>query len=171
MFALRNSVFLLIFLLTAIPPAIAQLRMHSPYDQDRINPELTRFTLHDSNGAEFEWTSEWTEMTAQSCTDEAAIFIWHFKDGTKAYSRQGDLVTDFGKNQAYKLSQKSSDLEDENHNRIQPLTKTNFPIKIELWVGTTGEATGYSPKARIDYLCLETKEIEADRTYHFTDCP
>ena len=108
----RKIASLLIILIAALPLAYSQLRNHSPYDQDRINPEQTGFILHDNGTVDFQWTSEWTEMTAQSCNDEAAIFIWHLKDGTKAYSRQGELVADFGKSTAYLLAQKSSTLED-----------------------------------------------------------
>jgi hypothetical protein len=168
---LRKVAFLLVFLITALPLAYSQLRMHSPYEQDRINPDQTGFTLHDNGTVDFQWTSEWTEMTAQSYNDEIAIFVWHFKDGTKAYSRQGELVADFGKNTAYLLTQKASALEDASSNKIQPLTKTNFPTKVELWIGSITESKTYAPKSMVDYLCFPSSEIEPNHTYHFSDCP
>jgi hypothetical protein len=81
---LRKAASLLMFLIAALPSAYSQLRMHSPYDQDRINPGQTGFILHGNGMVDFLWASEWTEMTAQSFSDETAIFVWHFKDGTKA---------------------------------------------------------------------------------------
>jgi hypothetical protein len=168
---LRKVAYLLVFMITALPLAHSQLRNHSPYDQDRINPEQTGFVLHDNGTVDFQWTSEWTETTAQSCNDEVAIFVWHFKDGTKAYSRQGELVADFGKSISYLLAQKSSTLEDASGNKIQPLTKNNYPIKVELWIGTVTEAKNYSPKSRVDYLCFPGSVIEPNHTYHFSECP
>lgn len=171
MFPLRKAAILFVLLIAALPLAYSQLRNHSPYDQDRINPEQTGFILHDNGTIDFLWASEWTEMTAQSHTDEVAILVWHFKDGTKAYSRQGELVADFGKSTAYLLAQKASTLEDANGKKIQPLTKTNYPIKVELWIGTVTEAKNYSPKSIVDYLCFSSADIELNRTYHFSDCP
>jgi hypothetical protein len=168
---LRKAAILFVFLIAALPPAYSQLRMHSSYDQDRINPEQTGFVLHDNGTIDFLWASEWTEMTAQSCNDEIALFVWHFKDGTKAYSKQGDLVADIGKNTAYLLKQKASTLEDISGNKIQPLTKNNYPIKVELWLGTVTEAKNYLPKSMVDYLCFPSSEIEINRTYHFSECP
>jgi hypothetical protein len=168
---LRKVAILFVFLIAAHPLAYSQLRNLSPYDQDRINPDQTGFILHDNGTADFLWASEWTQMTAQSHNDEAAIFVWHFKDGTKAYSRQGELVADFGKGTAYLLAQKASTLEDANGNKIQPLTKTNYPTKVELWIGTVTEAKSYSPNSMVDYLCFPSSNIEPNHTYHFSDCP
>jgi hypothetical protein len=168
---LKKVAFLLIILVAAFSPAYSQLRMHSPYEQDRINPDQTGFILHDDGTADFLWASEWTELTAQSCSDEVALFVWYFKDGTKAYTRHRDYITDFGKNSGYLLAQKSSSLEDARGNNIRPLTKNNFPIKVELWIGEAGETKEYSLKAIVDYLCLSASSIEPNRTYHFSDCP
>lgn len=162
---------LLAFLASVMPPAISQLRMHSPYDHDRIHPEQTGFVLHESGTAEFSWTSEWTQMTAQACTDEVAIFIWHFKDGTRAYSRQGEFISDFGKHSGYLLTQKSGHLEDVHHNRIQPLTQSNYPVKVELWAGEAGKDKGFVPKAVVDYVCFDAAAIEYNQPYHFANCP
>jgi hypothetical protein len=161
----------LFLLFNTVSPAISQLRMHSPYEQDRINPDQTGYILHDDGTADFLWASEWTELTAQSCTHEVALFVWHFKDGTKAYTRHRDYLTDFGKNSGYLLAQKSSALEDARGNSIRPLTKNNFPIKVELWIAEVGETKEYSLKAIVDYLCLTSSSIEPNRTYHFSDCP
>jgi hypothetical protein len=168
---LRKAASLLVFLIAALPLSYSQLRMHSPYDQDRINPNQTGFTLHENGTVDFLWASEWTETTAQSCIDEVAIFVWHFKDGTKAYSRQGELVADFGQNAAYLLAQKSSKLEDVSGNKIQPLTKTNHPVKVELWIGSVTEAKNYSLKSLVDYACFALSDIESNQTYHFSECP
>jgi hypothetical protein len=152
-------------------PAFSQLRMHSPYSQDQINPDQTGFLLHDNGAADFIWASEWSEFTAQSCTHEIAIFVWYFKDGTKAYSRQGQLIADFGQSSGYLLTQKASTLEDGNGNKIQPLTKNNYPIKIELWIGDFEDAKRYTLQSRVDYRCISATSIEANRLYHFLECP
>ena len=157
-------------LMTAASSGYPQLRYLSPYSEDRINPDQTYFVLKNPTTALFGWSSEWTQMTVQNYEDSRAIFVWHFKDGTKAYSRHREYsIGDSGNVTSYLLKNESSDLEDVRGQKIQPLSLNNFPVKIELWVGEADSA-GYRPGTLIGQSCLDSKSIELGRTYHFSDC-
>ncbi|HSW38765.1 MAG TPA: hypothetical protein VLL97_04665 [Acidobacteriota bacterium] len=149
----------------------AQLRTHSPYHQDRINTDATRFTLHETDTAEFTWASEWTQETAQSFSDYSAIFLWHFKDGTKAYSRQGKYVGDFGRLTGYDPAESGSALTDGNLNATQPMTRNNYPVMLELWIGKAGESGRVDTQMLVDYVCFEGPGIEYGRPNYFSRCP
>ncbi|MDR1727545.1 MAG: hypothetical protein LBT74_06405 [Acidobacteriota bacterium] len=159
--------------LAAAPPAAhAQLRLISPYPYDRINQPGTGFTLQEGGGAEFAWSSEWTQLTAQSCMDEVAVFVWRFKDGTKAYSRAGEFIADFGRSMTYLQEQKAAGLEDVNHKPIQPLTKDNPPVRVELWAGDGGVTDRFDTQGLLDYACFDTSAgVEVGKGYTATDCP
>lgn len=167
----KATAFLFILVIAAGPAATAQLRNHSPYDHDGIQREQTGFVLHEGGRAEFTWASYWTQTTAQSFPDQAALFVWHFADGTKAYSRQGELIGDLGRLTGYLVSQQGPELEDRDRRKIQPLSETNVPTRVELWIGEAGETTGYVPKVQGDHACFGAASIEVGRLYHFTECP
>lgn len=150
--------------------ASAQLRNFSEYNQDRINIDKTYFVLHDSGDAEYTWTSEWTHSTAYAADGKSAILVWHFKDGKKAYSQQGEGIGEFGKTTGYLISDTSGDLQDVNGNRIQPLSLDNYPVKIELWIGEVEAAAGYKPEAKGDEACFEEPVIAYNNSYHFSYC-
>jgi hypothetical protein len=167
---LARSAFL-VFLLNAIsPPAFSQLRNISQYSQDRINTEQTYFVLHDTGVAEFGWASEWTHMTPLANEGKSAMFLWNFKDGSKAYSTQEQDVGEIGKSLGFLLTGKSSNLEDVHHKKIQLLTLNNYPVKVELWIGEIGDSAGFSPEVLGDAVCLDAPGIEHNRSYHFSSC-
>jgi hypothetical protein len=149
-----------------------QLRYPSPYSVDRINTDQTCFVLKDPATASFRWVSEWTQMTVQAYEENPnrAIFLWYFKDGTKAYSTNTDNIGDAGKLTAYQLANEASNLEGIKRNKIQPLTLTNYPVRIELWVGEAEDPTGFKPGTLIGAACFNAQGIEYGRTYHFTVC-
>jgi hypothetical protein len=162
----------LIFLMNCtIPFANGQLRNFSEYDWDRINTEQTHFVLHDTGEAEYIWVSEWNHRTAYAADGKSAIVVWHFKDGTKAYSQQGEGIGEFGKTTGYLISDEASHLEDNHRNRIQPLSLDNYPVKIELWIGEIEDSTGYNPEAKGDEACFMETAIEYNISYHFSSCP
>jgi hypothetical protein len=150
---------------------ICQLRNMSEYNVDRINTDRTHFVLHDSGEAEFVWSSEWTTATAYANDDKDAIVIWIFKDGTKAYSKQGDGVGEFGKTTGYLITDQSSTLEDIHGGKIQPLTLENYPVKVELWIGEIVKDTGYSPEVKGDEACFNAPGIRYNISYNFSGCP
>jgi hypothetical protein len=166
---MKGAAFLL-FLLIANRTGFPQLRNISEYTQDRINPEKTYFVLHDNGDAEFGWTSEWTQMTALALDGKSAIMIWHFKDGSKAYSQQGEGIGYIGMNSGYLLTNKASTLEDIHHKKIQPLTRDNYPVKVELWIGEIGDSTGFSPEKEGDEVCFESPAIKYNVSYSFSNC-
>jgi hypothetical protein len=168
---LLRTAFLLSFLIGIFPSAFSQLRNLSEYTQDCINKDKTYFTLNDKGAAEFGWASEWTHVTANAEEGKAAIFIWHFKDGSKAYSLQAEDIGDIGKNAGYLLSMKSANLEDSHRKKIQPLTRDNYPVKVELWIGEINDSAGFSPETLGDAVCFVAPSIEFNRSYHFSDCP
>lgn len=153
-----------------VPSAFSQLRTNSDYSYDRINPEKTYFILHDTGAAEFAWASEWTYSAVDSNSEKAAMFIWHFKDGSKAYSLQTDLLDNMGKNRSFLITSRSSSLEDIHRKQIQPLTRDNYPTKVELWIGGIKDSTGYSPEFLGEALCLSAQSIESNRQYFFSSC-
>jgi hypothetical protein len=168
---LFRLVFLALLLISASVQSFSQLRKASEFVQDRIVTENTFFTLKDPNTAVFGWASEWTDFSANNYPDKCAIFRWHFKDGSIAYSRQGEYMGDAGKITEYHLAQQASNLEDVKHNKIQPLSLTNYPVKVELHIGEAGEQTGYKPELLVDTACLDAQSIEAGKTYYFSACP
>ncbi len=153
-----------------IPAGFAQLRNISEYSQDRINTGKTCFSLKDNDAAEFVWASEWTHNSAYAFPEKAIMFIWHFKDGSRAYARQGDLLGDAGQSTGYLLTNQSANLEDANRKKIQPMSRTNYPVKIELYLGEIGDSAGYSPETLVDTACFNAQSIEIGRSYHFADC-
>lgn len=171
MHRIPRCTFLLILLSFLTPSGFSQLRNLSEYTQDRIKPDQTYFVLHDTGSAEFAWASEWTHMTANTYDGKSAIFVWHFKDGSKAYSQQGTGIGDIGKNSGYLLTDKSADLEDIHRKKIQPLTLNNYPVKVELWIGEINDSKGYSPEAFGDEVCIQAPGIEYNVSYRFSECP
>jgi hypothetical protein len=167
---IKKSIFLLFLLIIAGPPGICQLRNLSEYDVDRINTERTHFVLHDTGKAEFVWSSEWTHVTAYANDGKSAIVIWHFRDGSKAYSQQGEGIGEFGKNAGYLIANQASNLEDIRGGKIQPMTLDNYPVKVELWIGEIGEDKSYSPEMMGDEACFNEPGIEYNISYHFSGC-
>jgi hypothetical protein len=170
MYRLAGRLSALFLLSTLVPAGFSQLRMHSEFVEDRINLEHTYFVLYKSGEAGFGWGSEWTEDTVQIFEDKNAMFLWHFKDGTVAYTRQGVYVGDFGMLHPYIMTEESKTLKDVHNNPVQPLTLDNYPIKIELWVGTAGDEVDFKPETRIDSVCTDQKKIEFGYAYYFYGC-
>jgi hypothetical protein len=171
MYPTMKTMLIMVVLCSATVSVHAQLRMHSPYDYDRINTTGTWFLLHETGKAEFTWASEWTQQTAYAFSDLSAIFVWHFKEGMKAYSRQGEFVGDFGRLTRYDLKQNQSELVDMNHHEIQPMNRNNFPVKLELWIGEVSETSGFDPQMLVHQVCFDASGIEYGRQYQFNDCP
>ena len=162
---------LLLLLHTGALFAFSQLRNASPYVQDRINIENTYFVLYDANEADFSWASEWTQTTARTQAEMTALFKWHFKDGSVAYTRQGQYVGDIGMFQPYLLTDESKNLKDIHGDPVQPMTLANYPVKIELWVGTAEDQKDFKPEILVDSLCFNEEKIEYGYAYYFYDCP
>lgn len=167
---LMAAVVLACMLLVTIPSGFSQLWNNSEYFQDRINTDQTYFVLHSTGEAEFAWASEWTNDTVMNNQNKSALFLWHFKDGTVAYSLQEQYIGDIGKNAGFLLTAKSSNLEDQHRNHVQPLTRTNYPVKVELWIGGVEDSTGFSPEFLGEAVCLDARSIETDRKYFFSVC-
>ena len=148
----------------------SQLRMPSPYSQDRINLGTTHFVLYDENKAGFEWASEWTQETARTYDNKSAVFLWHFKDGTKTYAKQGEFIGDFGMLRDYFATDKASELKDINGKPAQPMTLKNYPVKIELWIGTVDDKAGFTTETLVDSACFESDTIEYGHEYFFNSC-
>jgi hypothetical protein len=165
------SMALLAFLLSAAGPfGFSQLRNLSEYSQDCIHSDKTYFVLHDTGTAEFGWASKWTHTTANAFPDKAAMFLWKFKDGSKAYARQGDLIGDLGQATGYLVEDHAGSLEDVHRKKIQPMTASNYPVEVELWMGEIGDSTGFAPESLLDKACFDAPRIEANQTYHSTEC-
>ena len=152
------------------PFAFSQLRNISPYMQDRINLDNTWFVLYDSNEAGFGWASEWTQTTARTQAERTALFKWHFKDGSVAYTQQGQYIGDFGMYTTYLLKDESENLKNIQGNPVQPMTLANYPVKIELWMGVAGEQTDFKPEILVDSVCSSEEKIEYGYAYYFYDC-
>jgi len=167
---LMRAVFLAFLLNVAAPSGFSQLWNFSEYLYDRIDTDQTYFMLHDTGTAEFAWASEWTNETVQNNEYRSAMFLWHFKDGTTAYSLQQQFIGDIGKNAGFWVTAQSQHLEDIHRNQIQPLTRNNYPVKLELWIGEIEDSTGYSPELLGEAVCLDAQSIEPDRKYHFSGC-
>ena len=165
-----KAAFLALLVFTVNSSAFSQLRNISEYSLDRINADQTLFMLRDTGTANYDWASEWSNMTVNAYADKTAMFLWHFSDGTKAYSRQGEFIGDAGQITGYLITGKSSNLEDIHGKSIQPMTRSNFPVKIELWIGEVRDSSGYSPETLVDALCLDAKTIEYNQPYHFAHC-
>jgi hypothetical protein len=164
---LTRAAVLLVLLIS--PSGFSQLRNNSEYSQDRINTDQTYFVLHDTGAPEFGWASEWTNASADLYADKSAMFLWHFKDGSKSYSLQEQEIGEIGKNAGFLIARKSSNLEEIHRKSIQPLTRVNYPVKVELWIGKV-DPTGFSPEILGAALCLNTPAIEYNRSYHFSSC-
>lgn len=150
--------------------AFSQLRNTSPYVQNRINVENTWFVLYDSKEAGFGWASEWTQDTARTQAEKTALFKWHFKDGSVAYTRQGEFIGDIGMFLPYLLTHESENLKDIHGNPVQPMTLVNYPLKIELWIGKAGEQSDFTPELLVDSVCFNEEYIEYGYAYYFYDC-
>jgi hypothetical protein len=167
----KRMVFLVLLIGFFGPVAMSQLRNISEFTQDRINTAQTSFLLRDTGKAEYVWASEWTTSTAYAADGKSAILIWYFKDGSKAYSQQGDGIGEFGKTTGYLIKDKADNLEDIHGKKIQLLTRDNYPVKIELWIGDVGDSTGYSPEVKGGEVCFKDAAIEYNVSYHFSACP
>lgn len=157
-------------LFCAVTSGMTQLRNLSNYGQDCINTDQTYFLLQDNGAAEFAWASEWTHLTANNFPEKMVILTWHFKDGSKAYSRVLETLGEAGGSTGYFLAGKSKDLQDINGKTVQPLTRENYPVKLELCVGDFIESKGFVPDTLIDTACLETNKIDFNQPYHFAPC-
>ena len=163
------AAFLAFILIATSTAGFSQLRQTSEYSQDRINADNTYFVFHDAGTADFGWASEWTLYSSIDYSEKPALFIWYFKDGSKAYSQQVEDIGRAGQDMGYLITGKSSNLEDVRRKPIQPMTSNNYPVKLELWIGEVANA-GFSPKILIDAVCLDAQSIEPNRTYHFSGC-
>jgi hypothetical protein len=167
----RGGAVLLFFVFAAVAVSgICQLRNLSDYGKDCINTDKTYFILRDAGSVEFAWASEWTHLSANNFPDKAAMVIWHFKNGLKAYSPVIEHLGDAGGVTGYFLTGKSSGLKDARGKNIQPMTLDNHPVKIELCLGDFTESTGFSPDTLIDTACLDEQKIEYNHPYYFSQC-
>ena len=167
---LTRAAFLAFLLNVTVLPGFSQLWNNSEYSRDRVNTDQTYFILHDTGAAEFAWASEWTNSTVMNNEEKSAMFLWHFKDGTIAYSLQEQFIGDIGKNAGFLLTGQSPNLENIHRKPIQPLTRTNYPVKVELWIGAVGDSTGFSPEFAGETICLDAQSIEPNRKYLFSSC-
>jgi hypothetical protein len=165
-----SIVLMAVLLSAAVPSAFSQLRNLSEYSQDCVHLDKTYFVLRDAGAADFGWASEWTHTTANAYPDKAAMFLWKFKDGSKAYSRQGDLIGDLGQATGYLVAEHSANLEDVHRKKIQPMTPSNYPVEVELWVGEIDDSTGYAPETLVDRVCFDAQRIQPNDSNHFSKC-
>jgi hypothetical protein len=70
----------------------------------------------------------------------------------------------------YLLTSRSPNLEDIHGKSIQPMTRDNHPVKVELWIGEIGNTTGFSPETLVDAVCLDARTIEYNQPYQFANC-
>jgi len=171
MYRFVEAISLMAMLGIASPSGFAQLRYNSDYSMDRINTEQTSFLLKSSGVAQYHCSSEWTTLTVQTNLTRTVFFVWHFKDGTKGFARQVEYIGDIGVRTEFLLTHSIADLEDQRGNKIQPLTRDNFPIRVEVWIGESEAASGYITEIMIDKACLDAQTIEFNRPYHFKICP
>jgi hypothetical protein len=162
--------FFALLLCAVCPPVLSQLRYSSEYTQDRINTDQTSFMLQNSGTAEYHCASEWTTATVQGYLNDTAVFQWHFRDGAKAFARQVEYVGDIGKLTEFLTVNKTSDLEDKQGKKIQPMTRDNPPVRVELWIGDFDSSAGYSTGILIDKACFDGQTIEYSQSYHFAPC-
>jgi hypothetical protein len=166
-----SMAFMAVLLSAASPYGFSQLRNLSEYSQDRIQLNQTNFALRENDVAEFRWASEWTHTTAYAYPDKKAIYLWKFKDGSKAYSQQGDfLIGDLGKATGYVVTGQSANLEDIHGKKIQPMTLSNYPVELQLWVGEIDDSTGYAPESLLDKACFDAQNIALSVPQHFSKC-
>jgi hypothetical protein len=166
----KRTFFFILMMGSLCPAAISQLRNISEYTQDRIHTAQTYFILRDKGEAEYGWASEWTTSTAYDADGKSIILVWHFKDGSKAYSQQGEGIGELGKTKGYLLTNKSANLEDIHRKKIQPMTRDNYPVKIELWIGEIGDSAGYAPEVMGDKACFNAPSIGYNSPNHFSSC-
>ena len=163
--------FVAVLLSVAIPPGIAQLRNLSEYSQDCIVADKTYFVWRDAGSADFGWTSQWTHTTANAYPEKKAMYVWKFKDGSKAYSQQADfLVGDLGQATGYVITGQSATLEDAHRKKIQPITAANYPVEVELWIGEIDDSAGYAPENLLDTVCFNAQNIRSNESNHFSRC-
>ena len=155
---------------TASLLGFSQLRNLSPYDRNCINREKTYFQLTENNVADFGWASEWTHTAAYAYPEKMIMFVWSFRDGSKAYARQGDLLGDTGQSTGYLLQDQSAALEDAQRKKIQPMSKTNYPVKVELWLGEIGDSIGFSPEILVDAACFNAQSFDYNHRNSFVNC-
>jgi hypothetical protein len=168
MFRVMGKIGAAVLLVAINSLSFCQLRNISPYSADRINTDKTYFVLKDATTAGFGWASEWTQGTVQDFSEKHPFFVWHFKDGSKAYSRHDGYFGDLGQGLGYLLANESASLETATKDKIQPLTSINVPVRVELWLGE--DQAGLKPETHIDTACFEEEKIESGRVYHFSDC-
>jgi hypothetical protein len=165
-----SMAFLAVLLSAAGTSSFSQLRNLSEYSQNGIQFNQTGFVLREKDVADYHWTSQWTHVAANAYPDKKAMFIWHFKDGLKAYLQQGEYVGDMGQITGYLLTGQSVNLEDVHRKKIQPMTLSNYPVKVELWIGEIEDSTGFAPEILVDRVCLDDQSIELNQAYHFSSC-
>ena len=154
----------------AVPLASGQLRLPSEYYSDRINIEQTYFVLYDAQTAGFGYSSEWTDATAYNFAAKNIILVWHFKDGSTAYSIMEHALGDLGQHTDYLVTEESGNLLDKSYRSIQPLTLENFPVKLELWIGAAEDQAGFNTEELIDTVCFGESAIEYGYGYYFSPC-
>ena len=143
----------------------------SEYSQDRIHRAETGFTLRENGVAEFRWASEWTHFTANNYPEKKAILVWKFRNGTRAYSHDEDFfIGDLGKIVGYLVSGAAKYLQDIHGKKIQPMTRSNYPVELELWIGEIDATTGYVTEVFVDRVCFDAEKINLDLPHHFSDC-
>ena len=162
--------FLAVLLSAAGSSGFSQLRNLSEYSQDCIQSDKTYFVLHDTGNADFGWASKWTHTTANAYPDKAAMFLWKFKDGSKAYAQQGDLIGDLGQATGYLITEHAENLEDVHRKKIQPMTASNYPVEVELWIGEIGDSAGFAPEILVDKACFDAPRIELNQAYYSSEC-
>lgn len=170
MHGITRIALLTVVLLAAGFAGFAQLRSPSEYNRDGVNLDNTWFVLYDSKEADYGWASEWTQTTARTYAEKSALFKWYFKDGSVAYTRQGEQIGDIGMITKYLLTDESENLKDIHGNPVQPLTLDNFPVKLELWMGTVENQADFKPEILIDAVCNDQKSIEYGYAYYFQGC-
>ncbi len=124
--------FLVCILIAASSAGSSQLRKPSDYSQDCINADHSYFIFHDTGAADFGWASEWTLDSSIDYSEKPAFFIWHFKDGSKAYSLQVADIGMAGQDIDYLIAGKSSNLEDVHRKPVQPIPTFAVGAKNQL---------------------------------------
>ena len=166
-----TSISLISFLLlVAVSAGFSQLRSPSEYNRDGINLDNTYFTLNESDQAVYGYASQWTQTTARTYEDKDAFFKWYFKDGSTAYIRQGEYVGDIGMITKYLLTDESENLFDDQGKAVQPMTLSNYPIKVELWMGAPEEHAGFDQEILVDAVCNDQNDIQYGNLYYFFPC-
>lgn len=165
----RAGILATMWLNVAIPSAFSQLRNISPYSQDRIDLDATYFLLEDDGSAHFVWASEWTLYTSIDHAGRSALLLWRFKDGSSGYVPMAENIGEAGRSLGYRLSGTLSTLNDASGKPVQTLTRSNPPVRVELWLGKADDP-GFAPETLVDKACSEPSGIEPGRAYHFGAC-